>query len=140
MAHWTNVYIRKTKLSSYEQYLFGLSFSSNAKKAHIDQITLQLLPRLKKASHKASKAEKLFCKSLCYWYSLLRLMFFIPCDNWKNIFYTNLSLPRGFLVTARLLFSLKQVFWKKPVFSVRYLHNNITALLIPKVQTKVFTS
>ena len=45
-------------------------------------------------------------------------------------FNTNFSLPRGF-VHAMLLSSLKQVFWKKSAFYIRYLHNNITMLLIP---------
>ena len=39
--------------------------------------------------------------------------------------------------TAMLLFSLKQVFWKKSAFYIRVLHYNITMLLI---DNKVSTS
>ena len=42
-------------------------------------------------------------------------------------------------VTAMLLCSLKQVFWKESVFYARYLCNIITILLTPKVQTKAST-
>ena len=49
------------------------------------------------------------------------------------------SFPR-FGTTAMLLRSLKQMFWKKSVFYICYLHNNITTLLIPKVQNKTSTS
>ena len=42
--------------------------------------------------------------------------------------------------TAMLLCSSKQVFWKKSAFYIRYLRNNITMLLIPKVHNKVSTS
>ena len=41
---------------------------------------------------------------------------------------------------AMLLRSLQQVFWKKSVSYIRNLHNNITMLLIPKVQNKASTS
>ena len=58
-------------------------------------------------------------------------MFFTPCDNWITLFF-----PLYFGVTAMLLRSLKQVVWKKSVFYIRYLRNNITMLLIPKVQNK----
>ena len=60
---------------------------------------------------------------------------FILCDNW------NTFLSR-FIVTWRLFVSsmcwrpFKQVFWKRSVFYVCYLHNNITMLLIPNVQFK----
>ena len=40
---------------------------------------------------------------------------------------------------AVLLRFLKQVFWKKFAFYIRYLHNNITMLLIPKVQNEAST-
>ena len=42
--------------------------------------------------------------------------------------------------TAMLLCSLKQMFWKRSAFYIRYLHNNITMLLIPKVHNKASTS
>ena len=39
-----------------------------------------------------------------------------------------------------MLRSLKQVSWKKSAFYVRFLHSNITIMLIPKVQNKASTS
>ena len=42
--------------------------------------------------------------------------------------------------TVLLLRSLKKMFWKKSTFYIRRLHNNITTLLIPKVQNKTSTS
>ena len=43
---------------------------------------------------------------------------------------------RGVSTIAMLLRPLRQVFWKKSAFYIRHLHNNITILLIPKVQNK----
>ena len=40
----------------------------------------------------------------------------------RHYFYTNLSLSR-YLVQPLLLRSLKQVFWKKSAFYIRYIHN-----------------
>ena len=56
-------------------------------------------------------------------------MFFIPCDNWKKFLYT-FSVTKRFGAIAILLCSLKQVFWKRSAFYVRYLHNNTSMLLI----------
>ena len=45
----------------------------------------------------SSSCEKLFPKCLCYWYSLLRWMLFVPNDVWYLIFlYTIFSLLKGF--------------------------------------------
>ena len=41
-------------------------------------------------------------------------------------------------VTAMLHCSLKQIFWKKSAFYIRYLHSNIKMLLMPKVQLLKF--
>ena len=65
-----------------------------------------------------------------------------------NAFYSMWSLKdlykfivtQSFFATTTFLLSLKQVFWKKSVFYLRYLHNNIAMLLIPKVQHKASTS
>ena len=65
-----NIYIWKTKFSSHKHYLFGLLFFRNAKKTCTDQSIL------------------LFYSDffIYHGYNLLRLMFFIPRDNWKIIF------------------------------------------------------
>ena len=66
-------------------------------------------------------------------------MIFIPCDNWKQNFLYKFIITQRFVATAMLLRSLKQVFWKKSAFYVRYFDNNITMMLIPKVQNKPST-
>ena len=50
------------------------------------------------------------------------------------------SVTLRFFPIAMLLSFFKQAFRKRSVFYIRYLHNNITMLLIPKVQTKASTS
>ena len=68
-------------------------------------------------------------------------MFFILCDNWKQYFLHKLIVSQRLGATAMLLRSLKQVFERSPHFmSLRYLHNNITMMLIPKVQNEASTS
>ena len=58
-------------------------------------------------------------------------MFFIPCDNWKTLFFIKIFRTQKFGANAMLLSSVKQVFWTKYAFYLHYLRNNITMLLIP---------
>ena len=58
----------------------------------------------------------------------------------RHYFSYNFIVNQRFSTIAMLLRSLRQVFWKKYAFYIRYLHNNITMLLIPKVQNKTSTS
>ena len=67
-------------------------------------------------------------------------MFFILYDNWKQYFLHKFIVTLRLGATAMLLRSLKQVFSKKSAFYVRYLHNNIPMMPIPKVQNKTSTS
>ena len=60
-------------------------------------------------------------------------MFFIPCDNCKQYFLHKFIVNQRLGATAMLLRSFKQVFWKKSVFYIHYLHNNITMMLIGMV-------
>ena len=55
----------------------------------------------------------------------------------RHYFLYKFIATQKFFAFTMLLRSLKQVFWKKSVFYVRYLQNNITMLLIPKVQLKI---
>ena len=50
----------------------------------------------------------------------------------RHSFLYKLIVTQKFGVTAMLLRSLKQVFWKKSVFYIHYFHNNIAMLLIPQ--------
>ena len=58
----------------------------------------------------------------------------------RHYFLYQFTITQKFSAIAMLLCSLKQVLWKKSIFYVRYLYNNITMLLIPKVQSKASTS
>ena len=133
----------KTKFSSHKQNLFGLLSSRNAKKAYTDQSILQssllYLKRNVSQIFKCSR-KKVFLKCVHHWYNLLRRMFFIPYDNQKSLFFIQVNVTKKFSTTAMLLHSLKQVFWKKSAFFICYLQNNITMLLIPKVQNKASTT
>ena len=85
---------------------------------------------------KVAAVKTVFPKCVYHWYNLLRSMFFIPCDNFFIQIY---RYPR-FGATAILLRSLKQVFWKKSVYCIRYLHNSITMLLISNAQNTASAS
>ena len=97
----------------------------------------------KEASHKTLKvaaAEKSFpsvfiidttCFDECF-------LFYVITRN--NIFLHKFIVTQRLGTTAMLQRSLKQVFWKKSAFDVRYLDNNITMMLIPRVQNKAFHS
>ena len=81
----------ETNFFRHKQYLFGLLFSRNTKKAHTGQSILQtLLLCLKRnvsQTFKSSSCKKVFLKYVYHWSNLLRRMFFIPCDNWKALFF-----------------------------------------------------
>ena len=51
----------------------------------------------------------------------------------RRYFLYKFIFTQRFVETAMLLYSLKQVFWKKSAFYIYYLHNNITMLLTPRV-------
>ena len=74
-------------------------------------------PKVKRLKNIDRLAE-LFLQCLCYRCNLLWWMFFAPCDNWKALFFLKVCRYCEIISTAILSFSLKQVFWKKPVFYV----------------------
>ena len=57
--------------------------------------------------------------------------------TWRHFSYQFIITER-LGATAKLLRSLKPVLWKKSAFYVHYLHNNITVLLVPKVQNNAY--
>ena len=86
----------------------------------------------KEASHKPLKVAA--AKN-----SFLSDTFFVPWNDWKTLFFcTNLSLPRGLAQPPCAAFFQTSVL--KEVRIIRHFHNNITILLIPKVQNKTSTS
>ena len=126
-----NIYICKTKFPFHKQYLFVLLFSRNAKNIHKDQSIPQVFllcpKRNVSQTFKSSRRKKVFLKCVYHWFNLLQWMFLIPCKT---------LVTQRFGTGAMLLLSLKQVLWEESTIYIRYLHNNITVLLIPKVQNK----
>ena len=55
---------------------------------------------------------------------------FIPCDDLKNYFLKKFIFTQSIFAIAMLLSSLKQLFWKKSVFCIRYLYNNTKDVLL----------
>ena len=105
------------------------------------KISLFSLKRSASKAFQSSRRKRVLPKCVYHWYNLLRWMFFIPCDNSKQVFFLH-----RFIVTQRLggtvmlMNSVKQVFWKKSTYCMHYLHINITMMLIVKVQNEASTS
>ena len=68
--------------------------------------------------------------TICFDVSLL-----FSVTTGRHSFLYKLIITQKFGVTAMLLRSLKQVFWKKFVFYIHYFRNNITMLLIDRLCT-----
>ena len=107
--------MKKTKFTSYKEYLYGVLFSRTVKKTHTDQSILAtffvlLLKRSDSQTFKYSSSKNPFLQCVCYCYNLLRLMFFILCDNWKTLFSIKLSVTLKAFPSTMLLRSLKEVF------------------------------
>ena len=117
-----SMFIWKIKFTSYKQYFFGLLFSTNAKKTNADEILYKLFYfASKEASRKPLKVEaaKNFIPSV--------LLIDTTCINECLLFHVitaNSIFLHKFIVTQRLdatamlLWSLKQMFWKKSEFYV----------------------
>ena len=45
------------------------------------------LERHSSQTFESNNCRILFPKCVCYWHCLLRGVFFIPCDNWKTLFF-----------------------------------------------------
>ena len=85
---------------------------------------------LKEASHKPSKkrAARLFPKSVCYWYSLLRWMIFVPYDNWKTYFLYKSIVTPGSFATPCCCILWNNCFYRSPYFMS--VNSTITLFLI----------
>ena len=90
LAHQTK-YLHIENFSSHKQYLFNLVLPTNVKKTHTDKSILQTFLLCLKTNvsltFKSNSCKKVFPKCVYHWYNLLRLMFFIPCDNWKMMLF-----------------------------------------------------
>ena len=75
---------------------------------------------------KSSSCKKFFLQYVCYWCNLLRRMFFVPCDNWKTLFF--LKVCRYYEIFSTAISS----FWKTSVF---YIIFTVTVLMLsPKIK------
>ena len=52
-------------------------------------------------------------------------MFSLPCDNWKVLIFIWICRYSEFFPSVMLFHYSKNVFWKKSVFQIRYIHNSI---------------
>ena len=112
--------------------MFGLLFLRNKKKTHADPSILQAcllcLKRNVSQTFESSSYKNVYP-------NLIRGMFFIPCDNWKILFFMQIF---HFLDVwcNRHVVAFFETSVLNCAFYVRYLHNNTTLALL-KVQNKV---
>ena len=136
-----NIYIRKTNFSSHKWYLFHLSLPRISKKTYTDQSILQTflicLKRNVLQTYKSSSCYKVFSKCVHHWYNLLWWMFFIPCDNWKALFFTQIYRYPEAWYNRHIAAFCKINVLKEVCILYHYLHNNIATLLISKFQIKL---
>ena len=131
----------KAKFTSHKQYSF---FLKNVEKTYSAKWYCKGFYSVwKETSHKPSKVVDI--KNLLPSLYVIRTTCFDECFSFhvvivKHYFLCKFIVTQRFFATTMLLPALKQLFWKKSVYYVRYLHNKITMLLIPKVQTKDSTS
>ena len=122
-----NICICKTNFASHKQYLFGLLFSCNAKKTHIDQGILQAfllcLKRSVSQTFKVTVPKKFFFPSVY----IIHTTCFDECFLFHVVAGSRHYFLHKFIITKRV---------KKLALYVRYLHNDITMLLIPNFQNK----
>ena len=83
-------------------------------KVHFRFLNLSESKRLTNLQKQQLQKKLFHC--VCYRCNLLRLLFFVPCDSWKTLFFLKVCGYCEIFSTAILPFSLKQVFWKKSVF------------------------
>ena len=91
------IFIKKSKFSSYRQYLFALLFSEKPKKTrtHRPKYTTSFLlwrETINKLS-KVATVKNIFPSPYVIGTTCFEKMFFIPCNNWKTVFRNSLSLP-----------------------------------------------
>ena len=97
----------------------------------------------KQTSHKPLKvaaAKKVFHKCVIIDKTCFDECFFFHVITERHYFLYKFSATQRFGAIAMLLCSLKQMFWKRSAFYVRYLYKKTLMLLILKVQNEFSTS
>ena len=126
------------KFTSHKQHLLGLLFSIKVKKdSYRPGYTSSLLicPNLNDSqTFKSSSWKTIFLQCVCYRCSLLRWMFFVPCDNWKTLFFLKFVVTVRFFQPPYCRFILNKCFERSPCYS----HNKSAVLmLIPILSSKI---
>ena len=96
----------------------------------------------KETSHKPlniAAAKKVFPKCVIIDKTCFDECFFFHVITERHYFLYKFSVTQRFGAIAMLLCSLKQMFWKRSAFYVRYLLNNTSMQLILKVQNEFST-
>ena len=77
--------------ASHKQYQFGFLFSIKVKEDSYRPnyiLSFLICPNLNDSqTFKSSSCKIFFLQCVCYRCNLLRWMFFVPCDNWKTLFF-----------------------------------------------------
>ena len=119
----------KTNFFPHKQYLFGLLFSINAKKAHtVQSISQTFLPCQKQnvvQTFKSSSCKKVFLKCVYNWYNFLRWIFFFHMIAGSHYFLSKFLVTQRLCTIPMLLPSLKQMLLNKPAFYMLSLKPNI---------------
>ena len=119
-----NIYMWKTKFTS-QQYLCCLLFSRNVQNKSVLHFSCTLWKKPGSQTFKCSSSNKPFLQCVCYWYSLLRWMFFILCANWKTLFSAKVyRYSEGFSSRHFVTFFERSVL--KEVRILRYLPDIVT--------------
>ena len=136
----TSDYIWKTKLSSLNSVYLDFSSLEMQRRLILTKAYYKLFYSVwKKTSHKLLKvaaAQNSFPTVYIIDTTGFDECFLFHVITGRHNFYTNLSLPRGLVQPPCCCVFLKQLFWKKSKYYIRYHHKNITMLLLPKVQNK----
>ena len=115
------------KFNLHKQYLFGLVFSIKVKEDPYrpkNTSSFIICPNLNNSqTFKSSSDKNCFLQCVCYRCNLLRWMFFVPCNNWKALFFLKVCRYCEIFLTAILSFS-------EEVCILRYLHNNSAVLIL----------
>ena len=120
--------MQEIRFTFRKQYKFDRLCSIKAKKAHTDQSILQVL--LLYSNRNDLHVIDATCFDECFLFS---------CLNWKMLLLTKVFRYLDILSTAILLLSLKQVFQKKSVFYVFYIHSAILLTVKCKYQSSQYT-
>ena len=134
----------KTKFCFHNLFLFGLFSLEMLRRLVQTKVYYKLRYSVwKETSHKPLKvaaAKKSFQSMYNIETTCFDECFLLHVTTGRHYFLYKFIVTQRFGETAMLFYSLKQVFWKKSAFYIRYLYNNIKMLLMPKVYNKVSTS